>query len=192
MQDTNNNNMENTSEDRHSFQFMLNWSSNDEKEQPVDLDLSCFLLTEKHLVRTNDDFVFYNQLCPIGECIEHQGDSIGNDDISNTNSINGEKILIRYNKLPPEIVEIAFAVSTYDYHPQAQNFGMLQSGVILISAGGKPPINCCNLKDYSEDCVAVVFGKIVKIEKIWKYYKIGKAYNNGLREIALNYGVDLE
>ena len=50
----------------------LNWTSG--REYGFDLDLSAFLLDEKDLARSEEDFVFYNNTSSAGEALAYSGD----------------------------------------------------------------------------------------------------------------------
>ncbi|MBU0858747.1 MAG: TerD family protein [Alphaproteobacteria bacterium] len=93
------------------------WEQKSFEKEPVDLDLSCFLLDKTDKTRHDNDFVFYNN--PTGsdgavKLLEDSRSGAGEGD--------DERIFIDLNGVPFEIIRIMFAISIYDQQLKGYSF----------------------------------------------------------------------
>jgi tellurium resistance protein TerD len=166
----------------------LGWDARQTAGDDFDLDASAFLLKADGKVRSDLDFVFYNNLVSVDGSIEHTGDNLvggseGDDEV----------IKVNLETIPNEIQKIAFVVSIYESDTRKQNFGMVSNAFIRI-------VNQLDNKeivkfDLSEDMsteTAMIFGEIYRHKGEWKFKAVGQGFVGGLKSLAEFYNVDVE
>jgi tellurium resistance protein TerD len=163
----------------------LGWDPRPTDGAVFDLDGSAFMLRADGKVRSDSDFIFYNNLMSEDGSVEHTGDNrtgVGAGD--------DERLQIDLARVPAEIVRIAIAVTIHEADIRRQNFGMV----------GRAFIRCLNADterelaryDLSEDCsteTAMVFGELYRANGDWKFRAVGQGYQGGLGPLARAYGV---
>lgn len=163
----------------------LGWDARVTDGTAFDLDASVFLLGEAGTVRTDADFIFYNNKSGAGGAVEHQGDNttgVGDGD--------DEVVLIELNRLPADIQKLSFAVTIHDADARRQNFGMVGNAFmrVLDAAGGREIARY----DLSEDAsveAAMIFGELYRHSGEWKFKAVGQGFKGGLGPLAQSYGV---
>lgn len=150
-----------------------------------DLDAAAFMLNGTGKVRTDADFIFYNQ--PKGTGIEHTGDN-------RTGAGDGddEQILIDLTAIPADVEKIAFTVTIDNAEARGQNFGMVENSYIRImdEASGTELIRYDLGEDYSIES-AIVVGELYKNNGEWKFNAIGSGFSGGLAALCNNFGVNI-
>jgi tellurium resistance protein TerD len=151
-----------------------------------DLDASAFLLGASGKVRTDSDFVFYNNLRSEDGSVEHSGDNrtgVGEGD--------DERLTIDLERVPQEVARIVVAVTIHEAEARRQNFGMVAHGYIrCLNADTEREIA---RYDLSEDCsteTAMIFGELYRSGSEWKFRAVGQGYKGGLAPLARSFGVD--
>ncbi len=165
----------------------LGWDINryDGGEQ-FDLDAAAFLLGSNGKVRTDSDFIFYNNRRGTG--ITHTGDNrTGEGDGDD------EQIVINLNEVPADVEKIAFTVTIDQAGIRRQNFGMVENSFIRIfdSVSGAELIHYDLGEDYSIE-TAVVVGELYRSADGWKFNAVGSGFQGGLAELCANFGVNAE
>ena len=90
-----------------------------------DLDAAAFMLDKTGKVRSENDFIFYNNTT--GEGVTHTGDNrTGEGDGDD------EQIIIDLNLIPADIDKIAFTVTIDKADERNQNFGMVENSYIRL------------------------------------------------------------
>ena len=164
----------------------LGWQAPDESEGfSVDIDASAFLLNHAGRVRSDTDFIFYNNL--EGEGIQHGGDSrdgAGEGD--------DEVIHLNLDKIPFNVESVAFAVTVHNSGERHHNFGLIKGAFIRImnEEDGSELAHFDLSEDASEDD-AMVFGELVRDTMGWKFKALGKGSKGGLYQIARDFGVNV-
>ena len=164
----------------------LGWDVRSTDGAAFDLDGSAFLLKADGKVRSDADFIFYNQLKSSDGSVVHQGDNrdgAGDGD--------DEQIKIALAQVPAEIERIAVAVTIHEADARKQNFGQVRNAFIrcVDAASGKEIARF----DLSEDAsveTAMIFGEIYRNNGEWKFKAIGQGFSGGLGPLARNYGVN--
>jgi tellurium resistance protein TerD len=164
----------------------LGWDPRVTDGAQFDLDGSAFLIKSDGKVRSDSDFIFYNNLRSVDGSVVHAGDNLtgGGDG-------DDEQILINLSDVPGEVERIAIAVTIHDADTRKQNFGMV----------GKCYIRCLNGDggselarfDLSEDAsveTSMVFGEIYRAGVEWKFKAIGQGFKGGLGPLARSFGVN--
>lgn len=85
------------------------WEQRSVEKDPIDVDLSCFLLDRNDKTRVDTDFVFYNNPSGSEGAVKLLEDSRGG-----AGEGDDERIFIDLNGLPFEIIKIMFSITIYD------------------------------------------------------------------------------
>jgi tellurium resistance protein TerD len=165
----------------------LGWDARPTAGADFDLDASAFMVKEDGKVRSDADFIFYNQLRSSCGSVEHTGDN-------KTGSGDGddESLVILLDKVPAEIQRIVFTVTIHDAEARRQNFGQVSNAFIRLV--NKDSNNEVARFDLSEDAsveTAMVFGEIYKHGGEWKFKAVGQGYAGGLGALARQYGINI-
>jgi tellurium resistance protein TerD len=163
----------------------LGWDARPTAGADFDLDASAFMVKEDGKVRSDADFIFYNQLRSSCGSVEHTGDN-------KTGSGEGddESLVILLDKVPADIQRIVFTVTIHDAEARRQNFGQVSNAFIRLV--NKDSNNEVARFDLSEDAsveTAMVFGEIYKHGSEWKFKAVGQGYAGGLGALARQYGI---
>lgn len=165
----------------------LGWDVRATDGADFDLDGSAFLLNESGKVRSDADFIFYNQNKSADGSVEHTGDNrTGEGDGDD------EQIIIDLGKVPADVQKIAISVTIHDAEARGQNFGMVSSAFIrCINADGNSEIARFDLSEDASVETAMIFGEIYRHNGEWKFKAIGQGFKGGLGPLAKNYGVNV-
>ena len=152
-----------------------------------DLDASAFLLGAGDKVRSDADFIFFNQLKTADGSVEHMGDNI-----EGVGDGDDEQIKIDLSRLPPEIQKVAITVTIHEADARRQNFGMVQNAFIrIVNASGEAEIARYDLTEDSSVETAMIFGEVYRSGTDWKFRAVGQGFKGGLGPLARNFGVNI-
>lgn len=165
----------------------LGWDVRATDGADFDLDASCFMLKEDGKVPSDAGFIFYNNLKSPCGAVEHTGDNRTGEGEGDD-----EAIKVELNKLPAEIVKLAFTVTIHDAPERKQNFGMVAGAFIRVvnNKDGKELARFDLSEDASTD-TAMIFGEVYRHNNEWKFKAVGQGYQGGLGPMARNYGVNI-
>jgi stress response protein SCP2 len=141
----------------------------------VDLDASALLLTASGKVRSDADFVFYNQPASADGSVTHRGKSGTVDSLQ-----------INLAGLPAEIETVAIAAST-DGTPIGQATGLH----LLVSEPNGAELVRFDITDATSE-TAFVFGEIYRRQGAWKFRAVGQGWSSGLAGLAGDYGISVD
>ena len=165
----------------------LGWDVRATDGSAFDLDASAFLLNASGKVRSDADFIFYNQAKSADGSVEHTGDNrTGEGDGDD------ETIVVDLTRVPADVEKVAVAVTIHDAEARNQNFGQVSSAYIrcVIEANNTEVARY----DLSEDAsveTAMIFGEIYRHNGEWKFKAIGQGFKGGLGPLAQNSGVNI-
>ncbi|HYI48603.1 MAG TPA: TerD family protein [Allosphingosinicella sp.] len=164
----------------------LGWDTRATDGADFDLDASAFLLGESGKVRSDLDFIFYNQLKSSDGSVEHTGDNLTGEGDGDD-----EAIKVDLSRVPAEIQKVAIAVTIHEADNRKQNFGMVQNAFIrVVNDSDNKEIARYDLsEDYSTE-TALVFGEVYRHGAEWKFRAVGQGFEGGLAPLARNYGVN--
>ncbi|MFH9422515.1 TerD family protein [Streptomyces sp. NPDC017529] len=143
---------------------------------PVRLDVSGLLLTADGKVRSDDDFVFYNQ--PNGPGVTHTSAAGGI----------GDTITVDTASVPAGIEKIVVTASLDA--PGATFAGTEPTGTVRNAADGSVIASFTPPRLGAETALVVV--EIYRRNGAWKVRAVGQGYANGLAGIATDFGVSVE
>ncbi len=142
---------------------------------PVRLDVSGLLLAANGKVRSDDDFVFYNQ--PSGPGVTHSAAAGG-----------GDTITVDTAAVPDGIEKIVVTASPDA--PGATFAGTEPTGTVRNADDGSVIATFTPPQLGSETALVVV--EIYRRNGAWKVRAVGQGYANGLAGIATDFGVSVE
>lgn len=153
--------------------------------EPLDLDLSCFLLNRQDMTREDSDFVFYNNPKGADLAVIHSGDNR-----TGAGEGDDETIAIDLNALPYEIAKIVLTVTIYDGEEKGYNFGSVKNAFIrIVNADTKVVLARFDLSTDFAEGTALRFGKLERIGNSWTFHADGSIEDGGLSKIAQSYGI---
>lgn len=150
-----------------------------------DLDAAAFLTGADGKVRSEKDFVFYNNLK--GEGVEHTGDNrTGEGDGDD------EQIKVDLTAVPEQITKISFTVTIDQADQRSQNFGMVENAFIrLVDEGtGTELIRYDLTEDFSIE-TAIVVAELYRNNGEWKFNAVGSGFSGGLAALCANFGIQV-
>jgi tellurium resistance protein TerD len=165
----------------------LGWDTRTTDGADFDLDASAFLLAAGDRVRSDGDFIFYNNLRSGDGSVEHTGDNrTGEGDGDD------EALKVELTRVPADVQKIAVTVTIHDGESRRQSFGMVSNAFIRVvnDATGREIARY----DLSEDAsteTAMIFGEVYRHNAEWKFRAVGQGYKGGLGPLARNYGVSI-
>lgn len=165
----------------------LGWDARVTDGSGFDLDASAFLLNEAGKIRSDVDFIFYNNKTSSDGSVVHQGDN-------QTGSGDGddETVAIDLAKVPADVQKVAFSVTIHEAEARKQNFGQVGNAYIRVvnKADGKEIARYDLSEDYSTE-TAMIFGELYRNGAEWKFKAIGQGFAGGLGPLAKNFGVNI-
>ncbi|MCC9001012.1 MAG: TerD family protein, partial [Candidatus Competibacter sp.] len=105
----------------------LGWDARATDGADFDLDASAFLLDANGKVRSDADFIFYNQLkSPCGS-VQHTGDNR-----TGAGEGDDEAVMVDLTRVPADVQKITFTVTIHEADQRRQNFGQVGNAFIRL------------------------------------------------------------
>lgn len=165
----------------------VGWDVRATAGENFDLDGSAFLLNANGKVRSDADFIFYNQPKSDNGAVAHQGDN-------RTGAGEGDDEVIEVNlsAVPADVDKIAITVTIHDADARKQNFGQVSSAFIrCVNADSNVEIARFDLSEDASMETAMIFGEIYRHNGEWKFKAIGQGFKGGLGALAQHFGVNV-
>ncbi|NHZ62109.1 TerD family protein [Massilia genomosp. 1] len=165
----------------------LGWDTRATDGSAFDLDGAVFLLGTSGKVRSDADFIFYNNLKSADGSITHSGDN-------KTGAGDGddESVTIELANVPADIDKIVLAVTIHDAETRRQNFGMVSKAFVrCVNAAGNAEIARYDLSEDGSTEAAMIFGEVYRAGSDWKFRAIGQGFQGGLGPLATSFGVNV-
>lgn len=165
----------------------LGWDARPTAGADFDLDASAFMVKEDGKVRSDSDFIFYNQTKSSCGSVEHTGDNR-----TGAGEGDDEAIIVRLDKVPADIQKVVFCVTIHDADMRKQNFGQVSHAYVRVV--NRDSNNEVARYDLSEDAsieTAMIFGEIYRHSGEWKFKAVGQGYAGGLAALARQYGINI-
>lgn len=163
----------------------LGWDERATDGAEFDLDASAFMLTAQGKVRSDADFIYYNQLRSPEGAVEHTGDNR-----SGKGEGDDEALKVDLSKIPAGVEKIVITVTIHDAAARKQNFGQITNAFIrVVNEESNVEIVRYDLaEDYSTE-TAMVFGELYSHNGEWKFRAVGQGYAGGLAAMCNQYGI---
>jgi tellurium resistance protein TerD len=165
----------------------LGWDPRATDGQEFDLDASVFLLADAGKVRSDKDFIFYNQMRSGCGSVEHTGDNrTGEGDGDD------EQVKVDLTKVPADVQRIAVTVTIHEAEARRQSFGQVSNAFIRIvnEDTGAEVVRYDLTEDYSTE-TAMVFGEVYRHAGEWKFKAVGQGYAGGLKAMCHQFGISI-
>jgi len=150
----------------------------------LELDGMAFILTAHNQVRSDDDFIFYNNLKSPSGAVIHCGSTP-------VTQANEETIRIELTSVPQDIVTLIFAMSIYDAEARSQHFGMISAYIRLVNEVSGHEIVRYDLSGAANHETALIFGNLYRRKGEWKFQAVGQGFKDGMAVLVRYYGVDI-
>lgn len=163
------------------------FSGKAQKAENFDIDASVFLLNVLKMIRSEQDFVFYNNPKDADEAV-----TLISQDL--TPDISGEKQRIDLNlgKIPYEIQTLIFAVSLHNGRDKRQDLSMIENiSLSLFDADGDVCVGTYHISNFDKDSHGVLCLELNRLGPEWTIRPIKKCAENGLAEIAQSFDVNI-
>ncbi|HDT6518112.1 TPA: TerD family protein [Klebsiella aerogenes] len=164
----------------------LGWDVRTTDGQDFDLDASAFLLSETGKVRSDSDFIFYNNLKSADGSVTHTGDNrTGEGDGDD------ESLIIKLDMIPANVAKIVFVVTIHDAQMRRQSFGQVSGAFIrLVNNDSQLEEARYDLTEDASSETAMLFGELYRHNGEWKFRAVGQGYAGGLSSVCAQYGIN--
>lgn len=165
----------------------LGWDARATDGNDFDLDASVFILGENGKVRSDADFVFYNNAKSADGSVEHTGDNR-----TGAGEGDDEQVKINLAGVPADVKRLVFAVTIHEADARKQSFGQVQNAFIRVTNqdGGAELTRYDLSEDYSTE-TALIFGEVYRHNEDWKFKAVGQGFAGGLAALATAHGINL-
>lgn len=165
----------------------LGWDARPTDGADFDLDASAFMVKEDGKVRSDSDFIFYNQTRSTCASVEHTGDN-------RTGAGDGddESLIVLLDKIPVDIQRVVFVVTIHEAEARRQNFGQVSHAFVrVVNKDSNTEVARYDLSEDASIETAMIFGEIYKHGAEWKFKAVGQGYSGGLAALARQYGINI-
>lgn len=165
----------------------LGWDPRSTDGQDFDIDASAFMISEAGKVRSDADFIFFNQLRSGCGSVEHTGDNRTGEGEGDD-----EQIKVNLSSVPQAIQKVAITVTIHDAEQKGQSFGQVGNAFIrVINEETQVEVVRYDLsEDYSTE-TAMIFGEVYRHNGEWKFKAVGQGYAGGLGAMCKQFGVNV-
>jgi len=165
----------------------LGWDVRATDGTDFDLDASVFLTGANGKVRSDSDFIFYNNLRSTDGSVEHTGDNK-----TGAGEGDDEALKIDLSRLPTDVQKVVVAVTINEAEARRQNFGMVSNAFVrVVNLDGQKEIARYDLSEDASTETAMIFAEIYRHNNEWKFKAIGQGFAGGLGPLARNLGVNV-
>ncbi len=166
----------------------LGWDPRTTSGEPFDLDASALLIGADGKVRSQDDFIFYNQLRSKDGAVVHQGDNrsgVGDGD--------DEQVLIDFSLIGSDVERVVIVVSIDQADARGQNFGQVRDAYCrVLNQDTDQEVVRYDLSEDAAPETSMIFAEIYRNRAEWKFRAVGQGYATGLHGIATDFGISLD
>lgn len=151
------------------------------RKKDIDCDASVIMLGADGKLKSNEDIVYYGNLCHKSGSIKSQGDNR-----TGAGEGDDEQILIVLDSVPKEYEKLEFVVTIYEAKERQQNFGLINNSYIRVIDADKN-IEICRfaLTDDYSGMTAMIFGEMYRHNNEWKFNAIGQGtWDGSISEMA--------
>ncbi|KAF4409482.1 TerD family protein, partial [Streptomyces lycii] len=142
-----------------------------------DADASALLLQASGKVRSDGDFVFYNQAAHASGAVRHTGKRTAGDQVTDT-------LEADLGKIEPEVETVVLAASA-----DGGTFGRVPGlHIRVLDAAGGAELARFDSEDATVE-TAFVLGELYRRQGAWKFRAVGQGYDTGLEGLARDYGI---
>lgn len=145
-----------------------------------DADASALLLAPSGKVRSDDDFVFYNQAVHTSGAVRHEGKKTDGGRVT-------DALVVDLARVEPAVETVVLAAST-----DSGTFGQIPGLFIrVVDAANGAEIARYDSEDATVE-TAFVLGELYRRQGAWKFRAVGQGYGSGLQGLATDYGISVD
>ncbi|MEV2254198.1 TerD family protein [Streptomyces sp. NPDC050147] len=145
-----------------------------------DADASALLLAPSGKVRSDDDFVFYNQAVHTSGAVRHEGKKTDGGRVT-------DALVVDLARVEPAVETVVLAAST-----DSGTFGQVPGLFIrVVDAASGAEIARYDSEDATVE-TAFVLGELYRRQGAWKFRAVGQGYGSGLQGLATDYGISVD
>jgi tellurium resistance protein TerD len=165
----------------------LGWDARPTDGADFDLDANAFMLKNDGKIRSEADFIFYNQMRSMCGSVEYMGDNK-----TGAGAGDDETVVLQLDKIPADVERVTFAVTIHEAEARKQNFGQVSNAFIrVVNKDSGVEIARYDLSEDASVETAMIFGEIYRHNGEWKFKAIGQGYAGGLAPLARQFGVNV-
>jgi tellurium resistance protein TerD len=165
----------------------LGWDARGTDGADFDLDASLFMVKADGRVRSDSDFIFYNNPKSAEGAIEHTGDNR-----TGAGEGDDEQIKVDLARIPTDVSKLVVSVTIHEAESRRQNFGMVSSAFIrLVNQDNDQEVVRYDLSEDASTEAAMIFGEVYRHNDEWKFRAVGQGFNGGLGPLAKSMGVNV-
>ncbi|MFJ9624350.1 TerD family protein [Streptomyces sp. NPDC101181] len=144
-----------------------------------DVDASALLLVAGK-VRSDADFVFYNQPAHSSGAVRHEGKATADGRITDT-------LVVDFARVEPAIERVVVAASS-----DGGSFGRVSGLYVRITdAAGGAELARFDSSDATVE-TAFILGELYRRQGAWKFRAVGQGYSTGLEGLATDFGISVD
>ncbi|MFF7246138.1 VWA domain-containing protein [Embleya sp. NPDC008237] len=144
-----------------------------------DVDASALLLNAAGKVRTEADFVFYNQPSDAAGAVRHDGKRPAADGLVT------DTIRVNLAAMPPDVERVVIGASA-----DGGTFGQVPGLALHVVSAQGGPIAEFDIDEASTE-TAFLFGEFYLRGGAWKFRAVGQGYASGLTGLATDFGIEV-
>ncbi|MEI5100839.1 TerD family protein [Streptomyces sp. PmtG] len=145
-----------------------------------DADASALLLGASGKVRSDADFVFYNQATHASGAVRHEGKKAAGNGVTDT-------LVVDLARVEPAVETVVLAASS-----DGGSFGKVPGlHIRVVDAASGAEIARYDSADASVE-TAFVLGELYRRQGAWKFRAVGQGYGSGLEGLATDYGITVD
>ncbi|MFC7308562.1 TerD family protein [Streptomyces monticola] len=162
---------------------VLRWTPGPAGSGSPDIDASALLLSAEGRVRSDEDFVFYNQPRHPSGKVWRLGKKRVADGLSDT-------IQADLAGMPAEVDRILIAASADDV--PFEHVRGLRISLYDATAAESDPYAYFDVKPETGAETALICGELYRRGDAWKFRALGEGYSNGLVGLATDFGISVD
>ncbi|QCX81312.1 General stress protein 16U [Streptomyces sp. YIM 121038] len=145
-----------------------------------DADASALLLADSGKVRSDADFVFYNQATHASGAVRHEGKRNAGGTVT-------DALVVDLARVEPAVETVVLAASS-----DGGTFGKVPGlHIRVLDAASGAEIARYDSADASVE-TAFVLGELYRRQGAWKFRAVGQGYSSGLEGLATDYGITVD
>lgn len=156
-------------------------------DPPLEADACVFLLTAEQRVRSDDDFIFYNNSTDRDGLVRQ----LSRDDSAAVSCQDG--FMMDLQRLPAAVTRLVVGLTLHEAEVRQHCFGMLTGARLEVFDQARQ--QCLLRYDFSSDLqqeTALIVAEFYQRDGSWKIRAIGQGFAGGLAAMAAHFGVSLE
>jgi tellurium resistance protein TerD len=162
----------------------MRWNAGAERVLEESLVFAAILCGPDGRARSDEDFVFFNQLSSPEQSVQQLEQALGGDQ---------EQIEVELAAVPPAVDRIVVVLYVNESPAQRRTLGQLRSCVIRVldARDNRELVRSEELASAFTAETAVALGEVYRHGSDWKFKVLGQGYSKGIAGIAADYGIPL-